>query len=719
MKRVVSFAFIFLLLASVVNAHFLFETSSSESSELCPRDTELFVNTVTNIEDSTETFTITNRGSASSWATTVPSGFTLLPGESKTIYTYITPNQNAAPGPYNLDVVASGAGSSETKNFDLTVKDCFNSALNSQEGEKSVCPAEVAKFETRLQNTGAYREDFILRVEGPLKDSVSLSDDVVSLAAGESKRIYAYLTAPKESAEYGFTIVVTGASGRSVQSQSYTVNVSPCYNFAVDVAENAYEFCERTRTTVPVEVKNDGTTTNTYSIKVEGPSWAAVERETVTLLAGDTVPVNVILAPDYGVEGNFKVRVSVTPQRGTTRALTELDLNVKKCHGINVELLQNNAKVCNNGAERSFEALVVNTGEVDKRLVLDIQAPSWVTTDLERTFDLAAGEEKQFMIVTNPAQDVDTGKYDINLRLSATDDSSVTVFDNAVFTVEAIDTEECYKPIIETRYNNLVVYFDSNVVLPITIQNAGVEQANYEVVVGGSAASFSKLVPAAVTVAPGRSETVYLYIAPGAQTRLSNYDLQVSVKLKDSNLLETKDLTLRLTDDKGEATPLDTLENEITGAATAGAWQKLRGLVKRLFTPAEPLTEETGEAPEESSEEPVMQEESSEENEVTGEVVEEQQIEDQPIVEGEESGEVLNLEETSVTPESSAETAEEPVEEVTATTTSGFAAVVNAYRYYMLSAIIIVLLVIILVRVEAVNKARTLFGDDDDEDDEE
>lgn len=587
LRKLLPLVLLFILLFNLsVTATFTFETTSTSSSALCPRDTGLFVNVVENQNSFSVPFTLTNRGSASSWSTTVPSGFTLAPHERKTIYTYITPTQNALPGNYDVEVIASGAGQTKTARFETKVKDCFQANLGTNDERKTVCPAQVTKFESRLRNTGQYREDYILRVEGQLKDFVSLSEDVVSLSAEESKKVFAYITAPKEAGEYGFSIVAQGSSGRSVQSLNHILVVQPCYDFRLDVANNTFKFCERATQIVPLKVNNLGTTTNTYTLALEGSSWAVLERDAVTLLAGNSATVNLFLNPPFGVEGDFKVKLSVTPERGTRKAVTEFHVNVKKCHAVDITLLEGGkVKVCNNGRERSFDVLIRNSGEVHKQYSFEQQGPRWVSVDLPKLFTLEAGKERKTTIKTNPSQDVKPGRYDTHLKVVATDESAVTVSDTAVFEVETVDTHECYKPVFKTQYKDFVVYLDSSVVLPVTIQNIGLENADYEIVVGGSAASFSKLVPATISVASGRSEVVYVYIAPGAQTKLTNYDLQLSVKLKDSNLLETERLKLRLTNIKEEATPLEQLQEKLPVSIAPSLWEKTKTWFREVFAP--------------------------------------------------------------------------------------------------------------------------------------
>ena len=672
MKLLIHWILTFFLLASTVQA-FTFTQEKSSPEGVCPRDTTLFISHIKNDAKDPVEITFTNHGTASSWATTVPTGLLLAPEEQKSIYTYTTPTLNTLPGNYNLDLLASSSNEVKTLPLTLSVKDCFNAALTTEENKKAVCPAEITKFEFKLQNTGAYREDYILRVQGSLKDKVSLSEDILSLASGENKKLFAYLTSPKESGEYGFTLIAQGSSGRSIQSINQAVEVRPCYAFKIDINKNTLTFCERTVNQLLLEVENDGTTTNTYNLHIDGPSWASLETDQLTLLPDTRKTVKIIFTPNFGIEGDFISKISVTPQQGETKALTEVHTHITKCHAVHLDLLENNVRVCTNGKEKTYHSLVTNKGTLEKQYTFTLQSPSWITADLSQHFTLQAGEQRNISLLIHPNENVKPGSYDIHLKVNATDESAVTVSDSAVFTVETVDTATCYKPHLTIPYPNLVIYTDSSIVFPVTVQNTGFEKAQYELLLGGSAASFSKLTPAALTLEPGRAETAYIYIAPGSQTRLNTYSLTTTIKLKDNTVLDTQEISLRLTNIKEEATPLEKISTN-SPQETISLWNKIKLWFNHAFTPAQ-----------------------------------ETQINNNSELNTTQkfSGHVQKNE----TLQNSSEKKESVETLTTSTTPFSLSTFITNYRYRILSLIILILVLIILLRIDA----HKIFSDEDDD----
>ena len=71
---------------------------------MCPGATGLYTSIITNTGILNKQYTITTSGSASSFATSVPQGFSLNPGQSRTLYTYVSPRSTTSIGTYSLDI---------------------------------------------------------------------------------------------------------------------------------------------------------------------------------------------------------------------------------------------------------------------------------------------------------------------------------------------------------------------------------------------------------------------------------------------------------------------------------------------------------------------------------------------------------------------------------------------------------------------------------------
>ena len=332
---------LFLLIIPAICAADSFSTyKGQDPGGLCPGTTGLFTDVVTNDGGEIMQFTISGSGSASAISTFVPIGFSLNPSQSKTIYTYVTPRTSTRIGNYNLDLVVSSNGQSETIGHDISVKNCFEFSIEALDTEKHVCPCESDKFDLKITNNGDYAQSYDLSVEGEAADSVTLSQDRVSIGAGETKTIYAYAKADCDDlGGYGFTVIADPEIGSIVQSVYATLVVDSCYDFNVQTDQDYIQFCEHTQKVIPISVTNEGSTSNTYNFEINGPAWANLDMNKLDVVAGSSGTVNLILSPDYGVEGDFDVDFKAITQKGDLEAANTFSIKVEKCHPVRDDIL--------------------------------------------------------------------------------------------------------------------------------------------------------------------------------------------------------------------------------------------------------------------------------------------------------------------------------------------------------------------------------------------
>lgn len=557
------------------------------------------VDLLKNTGGAAETLTIITRGSAASWTATVPQGITLAPGEERAVYTYVTPLSNTPAGVYPFEVVASGGAGVKRIPHTVTVRNCFDVKIQSPDMVKEICPGQVTRYELLFTNTGAYQEDFVLRADGLLKDVVTLTENIMTLKQGEQKQVDAYLVAPVDAGEYGFSVAAQGKSGKSIQTIRALLRVNPCYQFNVQQIKQVASMCEKTAQVIPVLVENKGTVTNKYTLRLNGAAWARADKESLTLAPGTRGTVNVLLDPDYGIAGDVKVVLEVIPERGEQKAVTTLNVNVRQCHGVEVKSGLEEARTCTDNVARPVYVTVRNTGEAAKQYTLKKTGPEWVVMNAPETVTLQPGEQKVVTLTVQAAQNIAAKTYPVTVSAVATDESAVTVKGAVTIDIKVDDAAACYAPVLATPYNDIVVFNDASVTLPVTIQNSGRETATYQIVVTGAAVAFTKLNPAVMTVQPGKTETAYVYIAPGPQTALARYDMDIAVKLDKSDILTSKKIMMRVTDKPEEATKLGTG----VGVGAQTLWEQVKRWVQSRVAPQK---QETMQRPEQNTTEPAV-----------------------------------------------------------------------------------------------------------------
>src|SRR3989344_660780 len=545
-------------------------------TQVCPGSTTLFSDVVENSITTPIAFTISSSGSASSITTTVPTGFILEQGQKKTVYTYASPRTTTKVGSYTLDVLVSSDGQSETLSHKVEVKDCSSFSLTQVTSTKQICPSDIEKYEFTLTNSGELQDTYDLRAAGQIAPWITLSENQVTLAKGQSKTIFAYISSTQDSlGDYEFTLIAQSKTNSRVVSATAALKVNPCFDFKLITKKDFLSFCEHSTQTIPIDIVNDGSTPNTYTLEVDGPLWANLENNQIDLAAGESKTVNLILNPDYGVEGEFKVGFKATTKRGKLTNQNVFDISVEKCHSVAVDIDKTQDRICNS-LSNTYGVIVKNTGQFQKDYKLDIQGPIWSQLDTSRV-SLDASEEKQVNLKINPDFDVPPGDYSIDIITQALDSSAVSSQDK--ITITTVSREECYQPQIGINKKDIEVFYDSAATVPIVIENKGTYDASYTIDVSGTAANFVHLNPGVITVKPNRAELIYLYVAPGTETKNGDYQATISVRLGDSTILATDDVNIKVSE---STVPVQETQPEEQQAPQVkkSFWQKL----KEFFT---------------------------------------------------------------------------------------------------------------------------------------
>lgn len=554
---------IFLVASIVFSSGFEYKTLES-SSALCPRESGLYKDLIKNTDAVSKQYAVSLSGSASSFSTVFPNNFILAPGESKEIYSYATPKTETQPGNYDLKINFASGSDVNLISHIVVVKDCYGLIFAVDSSKVSVCPNEISRFELTLKNNGEYSETYNLEVAGPLSDRVSLSDKQVILNKGEIKKIIAFVNTPADSGEFGFSVNVDTASKRAKASLPLFVDVKPCFDFGFSVRseKTSYEVCDRTVTQVQFKIENKGTTRNEFDLEVEGPVWARLSRNSLGLLPNEVRFVDMYIAPDFGVSGDYKIKINLVPKKGNLRASSNLDVKVNKCSGVDLQVNSKNIKACK-GVANDFEVKVVNTGELEKTFQAALDGPEWITFNSVPQFNLKSGAERTLIIRAQPKEDLSEENYKLKIGVKAGDESSVIAHDEEELNLEVVGINECYKPSLSSEYTNAVIYYDSNVPIPVTITNNGNRRADYSLFLTGNAANFVRLSPSTLKLDAGKSDTVLLYVAPDVNTELGKYNAILTLNLLNGPMLESKEFNFEITGTKEKSLTLN-LENNTT-----------------------------------------------------------------------------------------------------------------------------------------------------------
>lgn len=546
--------FLFITISSV-KADFTITTNLTTNT-VCPSSTILIKDIVR--ATNAGSFTVTISGSASSFTTTVPYGFWLDSGSEAIIYSYITPSSKVAPGNYFLDLTVSSGGTTRTVRHNIIVENCHYTTLKVEPASQQICACEQKTLTITISNLGNYRENYVLTVEGPASSWVNLSAKEITLEPNKTTTVLAYLTSPCNVAgNYEINFVVKSKSEYSKANAKATANIVSCYDYTISSEKTFYSVCEAEKINVPIKIKNFGTQRNVYKINMQGPNWTNIDLKQINVEKDKEGSFNLILQPPFKTQGNFTVYLEAMSELGKVLKKHEISLEVTKCYDAALKIEENKDKICN-ALTKTYSVVVKNTGKFKNSYDIYLEAPDWVTIN-EKHLTLNASEEKILTLDAHPSYNTNPGNYTIKVR-------AVDVVSKAeasdVLNITTVSVEDCYKPAITTKDETISVAKDNTATALFIVENKGTNEANYTIEISGTGTKFLQINPGAIKLAPGKAETIYLYIAPSIDTIPDEYFVTVSVRLKDTTIVATKTITIKVIEPEAEATTLN--ETNIT-----------------------------------------------------------------------------------------------------------------------------------------------------------
>src|SRR3989344_3853350 len=518
-KKRLILVIILILLSNISYAAENYKLFAGQPTDICPGSTSLIIDSVESNSNAPLEITVSSSGSANGFSTIIPNGLILNPSSKKSIYSYISPRTTTKTGSYSLNINFDVNGDTDNIQHQINVRNCYDFEISSLKDFADTCPSQNTQTRLELKNTGDYDESYTLEVEGEVKEWITLSSDFLSIKKGEIKLITAFITPPSTAVgQYYFSVSAKSQTTGIVKTVESSVIINPCYEFSVKSETNTIEMCERSTQQIDLQL----------------------DKKSITLQKNANQRLKILLNPDYGVQGIFKIELIVSTDKGNLEGITSYSVIVKKCHDIAINIEKDSDTICTS-LSNDYSVNVKNIGEVEKEYILSVIGPSWATIDKEK-ITLEKNKERSLDLEINPSSDVEPKDYKIIIKAQAFDSSKVSSEDE--INIKVVSQEECYKPNVKFQKESIDVNFDSSATVPIVVDNKGTTDATYSLSVTGTAASFTQLNPASLTLQSGKSEVIYMYIAPNSQTPNGNYEATVSARLEDSTILATDSLII-------------------------------------------------------------------------------------------------------------------------------------------------------------------------------
>lgn len=528
-------------------------TLSSDKAETCATDTSVFLFTIANTANFENSYTVSLTDSAGRWAIAAPAGFNLKQGQSQTVYVYVTPSISANPGVYSLKVTLSSLAGTESATAAITVKDCHSATLTASAANAEVCSATEAKYPLTLKNTGKYTENFVLSISGVPAKWSTLSEELVRLETGQTKDMIVYSTPPADqTGNFALTITAASQNSRALASADLKLTSKGCYDFSATADTNYVSFCENSEAKIPLAIENKGSVDNSYALSVEGPVWSTVDNTNLDIPAQQGRFTNITLFPGFGVAGDFKIKVTVTPKTGESQEQI-IQANVRSCHEASLKLAAVEDTICPH-TSKMYAVSLVNNGEFTEKYALIVTGADFASLDKDFV-ELGAGNSTEFNLLIAPKDNPAETKT-IIIRAEAQEPSHASATTELKLKIAPMSS--CYGVQATSALTGVNVAVGEPAVVPIIVENKGLENSTYNLDVSGTGAQFVQLNPASLQLDGKSSATVYAYVAVPEQTAESSYKVTVSARLADGTVSSatTFDINLGKAAEQPEQKPI-------------------------------------------------------------------------------------------------------------------------------------------------------------------
>ena len=182
----------------------------------------------------------------------------------------------------------------------------FQASLDKQ--KVIACPGEKAELVATIENTGLL--DNVVHVS-----SAGAQVTQMALAPGEAKESRITISERFDPKTFTHPVLVSSSRGGKDGQKaelSADVEVQKCFSATLSPPSEAISVAGRQASTV-VKVKNDGSRDSVFRLSLEGPEWARLETESVSLKPGEEASVSVLLEPPAGISaGEYAFQVSVS-----------------------------------------------------------------------------------------------------------------------------------------------------------------------------------------------------------------------------------------------------------------------------------------------------------------------------------------------------------------------------------------------------------------------
>lgn len=293
--------------------------------------------------------------SVASWIEMGQTAVSLQPGQEQEVYLSITPpTDTAGTSTYKYTVIITSLYDS-VKQLEktFTVQKCPNIALSAYATQQESCPCSTGVYVFELANTGSSSETYDLSLTNVDPAYYVLSENSITLAAGETKPVYAYVRmACFVYGDFAFTMTAQTRTSGYTATIPLSLHIEQgCYNYNIALGEalifdqntpltvsftpassTAYSFCTETPGVIPVEIQNPGDIMNEYKLNVQdAENWITPAEGYVRLQGKNEHISSIVVNSAAASPGWYSFALKADTLRGDLESVMPFSVEIKDC----------------------------------------------------------------------------------------------------------------------------------------------------------------------------------------------------------------------------------------------------------------------------------------------------------------------------------------------------------------------------------------------------
>jgi len=402
-----------------------------------------------------------------------------------------------------------------------------------------LCPCSNQAYPVYVQNNEALTSEYIVSFSGNAAKWVQANPSKFKVNPGVAG--YFFVNVDSDCSVGGsYDLNVHIAKDSLIKTAKQNLSFTECYKFDTEFGnliemkegqesvsfskhDGSYSICEEEEKVLPILITNKESYGNSYSLSLKGEEWVKLNADGASLDGNARGIALVELKPGKGTTGDYKLSFDAVTKLGNVKKSKEIDVKIKKCYGLKIELEKEEGIVC---GEAVYDLKIENDGVSSEEVEL---GTNFEWAEIKNSTLILKGEEKRIVqLALKP--DV-SGSFDVEVNGFVMNHPDIMASDK--IKIDAATKEECYSALVDVKKK--IVNYYSEEYYNLDVVNSGLKKAHYNISLDGL--SWIDISPNSLQLSPGQKGNLNLHIFPGEDIKaVNNFDAKENVKTQERDV---------------------------------------------------------------------------------------------------------------------------------------------------------------------------------------